>query len=241
VYWGGDDSATDIYKVRQIDPETGLVVEHDYFMGFGGVDAPKVIKNLYLRHLGQARFGGVEKVSPDELEQFRDKEQKADAIPEGHHWVKRDDLKNGGYIRRNWWEDSSPEQLEEDTQANWDELRYDAPNKDDWDDSDYIIDHAMQQSGKVFNKWIGEIGDWVGTQGSLEDARDNIAELYKHLDGKKLTQTLEQGMLLADLGGRLAVVEESAEDQEETDTETDRESENSNARVEGGEAPRREI
>jgi hypothetical protein len=186
-------------------------------MGFGGEDASKSIRELYFRHLGHKRFGGLEKVDPSELAQYQDmpaEEPHADAIPDGHHWVKSDHVKNGGYLRRNWWESKSDSEVEE----NWDNLRYDAPNQDDWDDSDYLIDHTMQQSGKVFNHWLTTARNWVEEQGSLEQARDHIAELYGKLDGKKLTQTLEQGMVLADLSGRLAVVTESAEDKEEADS-----------------------
>jgi hypothetical protein len=220
VYWGGDESATDIYRVRQLDPDTGFVAEHDYFMGFGGEDAPKAIRELYLRHLGQKRFGGLEKVNLSEITQYQDKP--SEVIPEGHHWVKNDNVVSGGYIRRNWREQKKTDN--ETLLTDWDNLRYDSPNQDDWDDSDYIIDHAMQQSGKVFNRWLSKIQNWVGKQGSLENARDRIHELYQHLDGKQLTQVLEQGMTLANLSGRLAVVTESAENEEEADTGAEEES-----------------
>lgn len=228
VYWGGDESATNIYRVRQLDPDTGFVAEHDYFMGFGGDDAPKAIRELYLRHLGQKRFGGLEQVDLSEITQYQDKP--AETIPEGHHWVKNDHVKDGGYIRRNWRE----QQKKTDNvqlSVDWNNFRYDAPNQDDWDDSDYIIDHTMQQSGKVFNRWLSKIKNWVSEQGSLENARDNIHELYQQLDGKQLTQFLEQGMTLADLSGRLAVVTESAEDedQEEADSSTEEESQDGDA------------
>lgn len=232
VYWGGDNSSTDIYRVRQIDPDTGFVTEHDYFMGFGGEDASKSIRDLYFRHLGHKRFGGLEKVNPDDLSDYRVSEQSeeslltTDAISEGSHWV-------SGYVRRNWWEEKKPGRNDNDSMS-WDNLRYDAPDRDDWDAADYVIDRTMHQSGKIFNRWLATAQNWVKEQGSLEEARDRIHELYAQLDGKKLTQALEEGMVLADLGGRLAVVEESAEDEEEADSVTETEGQDDDARVEGG-------
>ena len=370
VYWGGDESATDVYRVRQLNPDTGFVAEHDYFMGFGGEDAPKAIRELYLRHLGQKRFGGLEKVDPFELTQFSfaaDEDAREDSA--GKNWVKDKRVEGGGYYRRsrnkksitNLTQKINPKEIKlasgkgaegrgggddgeywhiqhkgkrvgnvyvnvideepwgkhaslsihinqehrgkgigsatyqkaseasqhskiylhmrksniasqkaasnagfsviehpkdrqltmvldknatrKDTVAStdnetllidWDNLRYDSPNQDDWDDSDYIIDHTMQQSGKVFNRWLSKIQDWVSEQGSLENARDRIHELYQHLDGKQLTQVLEQGMALADLSGRLAVVTESAENEEEADAGAEEESQNRDAPMERG-------
>lgn len=244
VYWGGDDTASDIYRVRQLDPDTGFAVEQDYFMGFGG-DAPKTIKELYFRHLGHKRFGGIEKVNLEDLASYRDApaEEHTDAIPEGYHWVNNEKVKGGGYVRKNWWEERKQDARSDVAdEMDWDNLRYDSPDKDDWDDSDYLIDYTMSRSGKVFNRWLSTARNWVSEQGSLEAARDRIGELYQQLDGKKFAQFLEQGMTLADLGGRLSVVTESGdEDEEAADRGAERESQDGNEGVEGGGTPYREV
>lgn len=66
AYWGGNES-TSVYRVRQLK-ETG---EHDEDKFMFGYPDMSFAKNAYLAHAGQVRFGGIEKVSDDELKALR--------------------------------------------------------------------------------------------------------------------------------------------------------------------------
>ena len=68
VYLGADLNSPKIYKVRQIDPATGEIDEHKYFVGF---NSTKKVKDTFCYHAGSDRFGGVEPASDAELSAYR--------------------------------------------------------------------------------------------------------------------------------------------------------------------------
>jgi len=60
VYLGMNLEQTQAYKVRQVDPETGLVDEDKYFIGFPDIQQ---VRKSFIAHAGQDRFGGIEPVN----------------------------------------------------------------------------------------------------------------------------------------------------------------------------------
>lgn len=85
-YGAGEDSkAIDVYvhnpksedfwKVRQLNPSTGELDETKYFIGF---DNAKSVKDCFEYHAGVDRFGGVERCSPTELNQYRQDREELD-------------------------------------------------------------------------------------------------------------------------------------------------------------------
>lgn len=69
VYLGRNLQNPDIWKVRQLNPDTGMLDEHKYFIGF---DNPNQVKDTFCHHAGDKRFGGVEKCSIEELNAYRE-------------------------------------------------------------------------------------------------------------------------------------------------------------------------
>jgi len=68
-YLGNDLDSPDLYKVRQIDPDSGEFDEWKYFAGFRD---PMTVKSSFCAHSGASRFGGVEKCDRTELQQYRE-------------------------------------------------------------------------------------------------------------------------------------------------------------------------
>lgn len=68
-YLGDDLDSPELYKVRQIDPDSGKFDEYKYFVGFRD---PMHVKSSFCAHSGASRFGGVEKCSRTELQQYRE-------------------------------------------------------------------------------------------------------------------------------------------------------------------------
>lgn len=67
-YLGNNLRSSDLYKVRQLNPDTGEVDEYKYFVGF---DTAADVKNAFCHHSGTARFGGIELCDRSELREYR--------------------------------------------------------------------------------------------------------------------------------------------------------------------------
>lgn len=66
AYWGGSES-TRVYRVRQLK-QTGEYDEDKIMFGYPDM---AFAKNAFLSHAGQDRFGGIELMSPDEINALR--------------------------------------------------------------------------------------------------------------------------------------------------------------------------
>lgn len=69
VYLGSNLKQPEIWKVRQLQPETGMLDEHKYFIGFS---SPGEVRDTFCHHAGDDRFGGIEKCSLEELNSYRE-------------------------------------------------------------------------------------------------------------------------------------------------------------------------
>lgn len=79
------------------------------------------------------------------------------------------------------------------------------------DTPDLIIEKLQEDATGTVKKWIKAIASWIDSQGSLESAAQAIkkpAELYSKLGGSQFQVQLYQSFMLADLAGRLDVLEE---------------------------------
>jgi hypothetical protein len=68
VYVGPDLGSDQIYRVRQVVPETGELDEYKYIIGTWSADEAKA---LFLAHMPLDRFDGVEAVPFSDLEQYQ--------------------------------------------------------------------------------------------------------------------------------------------------------------------------
>ena len=67
-YLGGNLKSPNLFKVRQLDPDTGEIDEYKYFVGF---ENAAEVKNAFCHHSGTARFGGIELCDEGELKEYR--------------------------------------------------------------------------------------------------------------------------------------------------------------------------
>lgn len=118
-----------IYKVRQIDKNTGLLDEYKYFLGF---DNPTEVKSCFCKGAGESRFGGIEETTIRELGKYRkDAEDPSDRAEE----LVALSLEKSNPIIESWvgdtldWLDKLPDISS--VQANIDQL-YSALNGDDF-------------------------------------------------------------------------------------------------------------
>ncbi|MBN3946427.1 MAG: DUF1073 domain-containing protein [Nostoc sp. NMS7] len=68
VYLGDRLESEQAYKVRQLDPTTGMPDEDKYFIGF---QDSLSARDCFNYHAGRDRFGGIENVDPTELQVYR--------------------------------------------------------------------------------------------------------------------------------------------------------------------------
>jgi Inorganic Pyrophosphatase len=69
VYIGSDYDSRGIYKVEQLDPNTGELDEYKYFLAFSNPDA---VKQFFIKYAGKKRLGNISLTSPDELKEFKE-------------------------------------------------------------------------------------------------------------------------------------------------------------------------
>lgn len=68
VYLGDCLESPQAYKVRQLDPKTGMPDEDKYFIGFEDAAAAR---DCFTYHAGRDRFGGIEPINQNELQIYR--------------------------------------------------------------------------------------------------------------------------------------------------------------------------
>jgi hypothetical protein len=79
------------------------------------------------------------------------------------------------------------------------------------DTPDLIIEKLQEDGAAVVKKWTKAIASWLNNQDSLESAAESLkkpADLYSKLDGKQFQESIYQSFILADLAGRLDVLED---------------------------------
>ena len=77
VYLGDRLESPQAYKVRQLDPTTGMPDEDKYFIGFEDAGAAR---DCFIYHAGRDRFGGIEPIDQSELQVYR-QDNCGDATP----------------------------------------------------------------------------------------------------------------------------------------------------------------
>ncbi|MCC5616531.1 DUF1073 domain-containing protein [Nostoc sp. CHAB 5836] len=70
VYLGDRLESPQAYKVRQLDPVTGMVDEDKYFIGFEDAGSAR---DCFTYHAGRDRFGGIEPINQSELQVYSEK------------------------------------------------------------------------------------------------------------------------------------------------------------------------
>ena len=68
VYLGPDLASHDVWRVKQIKPDTGEIDEYKYVIGCW---SESEAKDLYLRQMPKQFFGGIEKVDLTSLEKYQ--------------------------------------------------------------------------------------------------------------------------------------------------------------------------
>lgn len=90
--------------------------------------------------------------------------------------------------------------------------KIESSNQDTFDDyedlADYITEQAIASTAPFINKWLENIKKQFDSAKDLEEVRDRISEVYEQIDGEGFTTQLMQKRILADLTGRLEVLDE---------------------------------
>lgn len=75
-----------------------------------------------------------------------------------------------------------------------------------------LRDKGMRQAWPALRGWIDKIGDWIGSQGDLEAAKQKLLrqpqQVLEELGWQRFEEVLYQGSLLAELDGRANVLDE---------------------------------
>lgn len=174
VYVGSNPESEELFKVRQIDPTTGMFDEDKYFVGFS---SPEEVRQQFIYHAGRDRFGGMERCDPDELKVYR----------------------TDAYHREAADCECAQCQTKERKKR-----RKKVVAKTDADDGgivDAIVEKATEEGDRILADWLGGIKDWLRDRASLEEARDGMAELYNQLDGSDFADLMTNVNLLSDLSG----------------------------------------
>lgn len=178
-YIGSNPEVGDLYKVRQIDPITGMFDEDKYFAGF---ESPEEVRRQFVYHAGRERFGGIERCDPSELKVYR----------------------TDTYHR-----DSSECECAQCQVRQRKKRRRKAVvpkvDADDGDVVDAIVEKAVEEGDEILADWLGGIKEWMKSCSSLEEVKNKITEAYEITDGEKLTSLLENINLLADLTGEESI------------------------------------
>lgn len=82
---------------------------------------------------------------------------------------------------------------------------------EDPDTAELIVDRLQEGAGSVVKKWISTISSWIRQQKSLESAAEKLKKpntLYDRLYPEDFQKSLSESLILADLAGRVEVLEE---------------------------------
>lgn len=185
VYLGDkvDDSSV-LYKVRQLNPDTGELDEHKYFLGF---NSPTHAKETFCRHAGVNRFGGVESCQSDDVFKLV-KPQKSQREVN----IKSDSKEPKSA--------SDDEDSEDKTDEDW------LTEKATQEFGIAINDWQKYLDKSVFKKVKGEDSQ------KYKDSADLIVDAFDEIDDTKFTQMVYENLILSELAGRLKLMEESQSD-----------------------------
>lgn len=196
VYYSHKNT-NNLFKIRQLTVN-GMVDEPKYCVGFETIEAAR---DAYLAHAGRDRFGGIEPVDITELTPYRVQKYHQDTCDCEKCILVRERKKR----KR---KKTSVQELEEVD-------RTDAPGtaeQSSTDLADLIVEQAIASSAPAINRWTNQIISWFDSVESLDEARDRVNELYDGIDDKKFVNILYEQRVLADLGGRLEILEEVGSD-----------------------------
>lgn len=174
-YIGSNPESEELYKVRQIDPGTGMFDEDKYFLGFA---SPDEVRQQFIYHAGRDRFGGIERCDPSELKVYR----------------------TDTYHRDSTECECAQCQVRQRKKRRRKAIvpKVDA---DDGDIVDAIVEKAVEEGDQILSGWLGKIKEWLGDCSSLEDARDRIAEVYQVADSEGFTDLVLKANFVSDLSG----------------------------------------
>lgn len=193
VYFSGKNSDK-IFKIRQLT-KAGLVDEPKYCIGFETIEAAR---DAYLAHAGRNRFGGIENVNISELTPYQAQKYHQDACDCEKCTLARQRKKRRRRVKS----------VEQDlnTPAAESTARSDVSEQDL---ADLITEQAIASTSPTVRSWVNKIDKWLDGVESLKEARDRLTELYDLLDGNKFATSLMNKRILADLGGRLEILQEA--------------------------------
>lgn len=175
-YIGSTPESEELFKVRQIDPSTGMFDEDKYFAGFA---SPEEVRQQFIYHAGRDRFGGMDRCSPDELKVYRTDAYHRDAT------------------------DCECAQCQ--TKQRKKRRKKVAPKLDteDGDIVGAIVDKATEEGDQILAGWVEKAKDWMKDCSSLEEVRDRITEVYEVMDGDGFSDLVLNVNLLSDLSGNI--------------------------------------
>jgi uncharacterized protein len=178
---GGDR----LFKVRQLKQD-GTIDESKWMLGCPSAAAAR---DLYLRHMPESLFGGVEEVPWTALARYVKPQPANQPQPRGRQF-----------------EDIESVVDREDGGA------YATSNRDA---ADWITDNTLTAAADGIGVWFEQIGDWLEQQRqdgrSLQDV--DVTELYSQLDGDIFASHLSHARMVADLAGQAEVQDEVADDE----------------------------
>ena len=221
VYYGNQESDS-LFKVRQLTLE-GLVDEPKYMIGFPSIAAAR---DVYIAHAGRDRFGGIEQISLDELAKYRLPSYHQDACDCEKCSLERDRQKQKRRKRKKL--KLEPEDLGLTDEERADDIstviaeKNDRLDDDNTDLSDLLTDRSIDATAPAIDKWLNQLSESVSKAKSLEDIRDRLPDLYKQIDDREFANKLMQQRTIADLGGRLEILEElESDDRAEPESTTE--------------------
>lgn len=177
-YVGSNPESEELFKVRQIDPASGMFDEDKYFAGFG---SPEEVRQQFIYHAGRDRFGGMERCNPDELKVYRTDAYHRDAT------------------------DCECAQCQVRERKKRREKVIPKLDAEEGDIVDAIVEKATEEGDRILADWLGGIKDWLGDRSSLEEARDRIVEVYDQTKDDDFVNLMSEINLLSDLSGGTGV------------------------------------
>lgn len=187
----GSAQSDRLFRVMQLKPD-GTLDESKWMLGCESLEQAR---GLYLKHMPQVLFGGIEEVDWSILDQFRESRVKSfgrefEDVETDIDRADRSDDQSAG-VNPSSRQDSKGDPVEA-----------------------LVMRSTKEASGSVVS-WVDQIYDWLEAERSdgmsLEEAANRLPGLYPQLSPDGLVQSLETGMKLGDLVGRGEVVEETAD------------------------------